>query len=101
MFDIGFTESIVEEAALQWLEGMGYSVLPGPKIAPGEPMAERADYERVVLEGRLQEALQRLNPQMPADSLKEAFRKLTRADSAALSSTNHILHKYLVEGVPV
>ena len=38
-----FTESIVEEAALAWLEALGYSVLHGPEIAVGEPGAERSD----------------------------------------------------------
>jgi hypothetical protein len=28
-----FTESVVEEATLEWLEGMGYTVLHDPKIA--------------------------------------------------------------------
>ena len=32
-----FTESIVEEATLAWLEALGYSVLNGPDIAAGEP----------------------------------------------------------------
>ena len=38
-----FTESIVEEAALAWLEALGYSVLHGPKVAAGEPGTERSD----------------------------------------------------------
>ena len=29
-----FTESIVEEAALAWLEALGYTVLHGPGIVP-------------------------------------------------------------------
>ncbi len=40
-----FTESIVEEAALAWLEGLGYTILHGPEIAPGEPFAERVILE--------------------------------------------------------
>jgi hypothetical protein len=39
-----FTESIVEDAALAWLESLGYAVLHGPDIAPGELAAERNDY---------------------------------------------------------
>jgi type I restriction enzyme R subunit len=31
-----FTESVVEDAALAWLESLGYTVKPGPDIAPGE-----------------------------------------------------------------
>jgi len=96
-----FTESIVEEAALAWLEGLGYTILHGPEIAPGEPFAERDDYGQVVLERRLRLALQQLNPQAPADALDEAFRRLTRPDSPSLAANNHTVHRYLVEGVPV
>jgi type I restriction enzyme R subunit len=35
-----FTESIVEEAALTWLERLGWTVKHGPEIAPGELAAE-------------------------------------------------------------
>jgi type I restriction enzyme, R subunit len=38
-----FTESVVEEATLAWLESLGYAVQQGPEIAPGEPAAERQD----------------------------------------------------------
>ena len=31
-----FTESIVEQAALDWLRGLGYETLSGLAIAPGE-----------------------------------------------------------------
>ncbi len=96
-----FSESIVEQAALAWLESIGYEVLSGPDIAPGEMLAEREDYGQVVLEGRLRQALQRLNPQAPPDAIEEAFRKLTRLDSPSLVTGNRVLHRYLVEGVPV
>ncbi len=62
-----FTESVGEQAALAWLESLGYTILSGPEIAPGEPQAEREDYE-VVLERRPRQALQRLNPQALADA---------------------------------
>ena len=39
-----FTESIVEEATLNWFDALGYTILHGPDIAPGEPDAERANY---------------------------------------------------------
>lgn len=29
-----FTESVVEDAALAWLESLGYAVLHGPDISP-------------------------------------------------------------------
>ncbi len=51
-----FTESVVENAALDWFEALGYAVLPGAAIAPGEPGAERGSYADVVLRGRLRDA---------------------------------------------
>ena len=52
-----FTESVIEQAALAWLESMGYLILSGPEIAPGEISAERDNYGQVVLEYRLRQAL--------------------------------------------
>jgi type I restriction enzyme R subunit len=83
-----FTESIVEEAALAWFAELGYQVVHGPEIAPGEDAAER-------------EALARLNPEVPQEGIDEAFRKLTRISSPQLIDANHELHHYLVNGVSV
>lgn len=74
----GITESIVEQAALAWLESAGWSVKNGAEIAPGEPAAERDDYGQVFLTQRLRDALARLNPTLPAETLEEAFRRTGR-----------------------
>lgn len=70
-----FSESIVEDAALAWLEELGYAVLHGPDIAVGEPAAERSDpnYRDVILEARLRQSLLRLNPELPPDALEDAY----------------------------
>lgn len=96
-----FSESVVEQAALAWLESLGYTILSGLEIAPGESQAERENYRQVVLETRFRQALQRLNPQVPHDANQEAFRKLTQPDLPSLIANNHTIHRYLVEGVPV
>ncbi len=72
-----FTESVVEQAALAWLEATGWQVRNGAEIAPGESTAERDDYGQVVLAQRLRDALARLNPLLPAEALADAFRKLS------------------------
>jgi type I restriction enzyme R subunit len=56
------TESIVELAALDWLRGLGYDVLSGLAIAPGEPTAERSDYRQVFPFPRPQAKLEALKP---------------------------------------
>jgi len=98
-----FTESIVEDATLAWLESLGYAVLHGPGIAAGMPGAERSDpnYRDVVLEGRLRQALVRLNPELPHEALEDAFRKLTRADVPSLMERNRAVHRILADGVNV
>src|SRR5262249_54752348 len=65
----GFTESVVEQAALAWLESVGWRVAHGPEIAPDSFGAERDDYGEVILKRRLRDALARLNPAMSADAL--------------------------------
>ena len=72
-----FTESVVEEAALDWLRALGYTVLSGEDAAPGEGALWRASYADAILEGALSSALARLNPGLPAEALEDAFRKLT------------------------
>ncbi len=96
-----FNEYDIELAALAWLQELGYDNRHGPEIAPDAPGSERDDYTQVVLNARLRQALERLNPHVPADALDEAFRKLSRPSSPALVANNHLVHKYLVEGVPV
>jgi type I restriction enzyme R subunit len=51
------TESVVEDAALDWLCELGDEVQSGLAIAPGEPAAERSDCRQVFLFDRLQTKL--------------------------------------------
>ena len=101
MGEPGVSESVVEQAALAWLESCGWNVAHGPKIAPDTPGAERADYGAVVLERRLRDALARLNPDLPAEALDDAFGKLTRPEGATVEARNRALHRMVVDGVTV
>jgi hypothetical protein len=51
------TESVAEEAALAWLNGLGCAVLAGPPIALGELHAKRDNFAQVILEDRLRNVL--------------------------------------------
>src|SRR4051812_13081828 len=88
----GITESIVEEATLDWLGGLGYEILSGPAIAPGEPTAERADYKQIVLFDRLQTKLEDLNPTIPLEGLQEALRKIRLISHPTLIENNRAFH---------
>lgn len=101
MIGKSISESVIEQAALDWLQNEGWTIIHGPDIAPGMPDGERKDYGRVILEERLKSALARLNPQLPEDALEEAFRKLTRPEGASLEMQNRLMHRMLVDGVTV
>ena len=97
----GLTEAVVEDAALDWLKSLGWTIAHGPNIALGSDTAERADYGQVILEQRLRDTLARLNPSLPADALDDAFRKLTLPIGATLEARNRNFHRMLVDGVTV
>ena len=103
MSDKLFRESMVEQAAVAWLETLHYRIRTGAAIAAGGPDAERSDpeYRDVVLELRLRDALARLNPDLPPEALDDAFRKLTQAHAPTLLERNRAVHRMLVEGIPV
>ena len=97
------TESIVEDATLEWLQGLGYSIQNGPLLAVGEMFAERTDpnFRDTILEKRLREALDRLNPQLPPEAIEDAFRKLIHIDAPSLIERNRAFHRLLVNCVTV
>ena len=79
MTNHGVTESVVESAALAWLEAGGWQIAHGPDIAPDMPAAERADYGDVVLARRLRDALAHLNPELPVEALEHARELIGRS----------------------
>jgi type I restriction enzyme R subunit len=97
----GLTESHLEEAALSWFKELGYSLLHGPDIAPGELLSERASYADVLLASRLRSALAKINPSLSAEVIDEAVRILTRIEYPHFTANNHRFHQFLVNGIEV
>jgi hypothetical protein len=56
------TESIAKPTSLGLFQELGYAVILGPQLVPGEPVAERDLLCDVVLAGRLSEAIRQINP---------------------------------------
>lgn len=97
---MSISETDIENVALEWLAGMGYSTLHGPSIAP-DGDAQRADYAEVVLTKRLRDALARINPHVPEEAIEDALRQITRTDSPDLILNNRMFHRMLTNGVDV
>ncbi len=94
-------ESDIEEASLDWLADLGYTVLHGPDIAPDAPNAERSTYKETVLTRRLRDIVARLNPNIPPEAQQEAIRKVLNPDSHTLVQNNRAFHQMLIEGIEV
>ncbi|WP_410510363.1 type I restriction endonuclease subunit R [Methanosarcina hadiensis] len=94
-------ESEVEAAALEILTELGYGYLYGPDIAPETEGAEKGDFGTVILPRRLREAVDRLNPKIPAEAREEAIKKVLRAESQDPVHNNRAFHNMLVNGVDV
>ena len=87
------TESAIEEFAIRLLERLGYVHLHGPDIAPDGEAPERGDYAKVLLAGRLERAVARINPHLASDLRQEAIRELQRAQAPELLAGNEALHR--------
>ena len=95
------TESAVEEAALEWFEGLGCAIAHGPDIAADGSRPERSSYAEVVLDERLRTALTKINPAIPPDAIDEAIRSVLRHETPSLVENNQRFHRLLTEGVDV
>lgn len=95
------TESVAEEALLDWFRDLDFEVRYGGEIAPGEPAAERDDYRETFLLGRVEASIRRLNPDEPDAAVREALRQLRKTDSPDLVANNRQFHRMLVDGIEV
>ncbi len=94
---LGFDESVAEAALMEWFSDLDYKTRLGGEIAPATPGAERTSYREVVLVGRLRDAIDRLNPDVPAQAKDEALRKAMRTESPSLVVNNRAFHRILVD----
>lgn len=94
-------EATLEQAVLDLFRELGYQTLHGPAIGPSGDQSERASYAVVLLEGRLREALRRINPTLPPEALAAALRTIIGSEGGTLLEENRRLHGYAVNGVPV
>ena len=91
-------ESSIEHLTIDLLREVGFVY-----ISPEELEAERPDLSDVVLRDRLAAAMDRLNPDIPADVRAYAMSELIRTASATdnVVENNRAVHRLLVEGVRV
>lgn len=95
------TEAHVEEMLLVQLEGLGYARATDAVLGPDGLAPEREAYSDIVLVGRLQSAIDRLNPHIPPDARHDALKKVIASETQSIVEENRRLHKAIVEGIDV
>ena len=95
------TEDQLEQETLGWLADIGYTVRSGPDIAHDGPDPQRTGYTQVILPSRLRDAINRLNPHIPASAREDAFKQVENLDTPVLLAANRTFHKLLTNGVNV
>ena len=94
-------ESVVEDAAMKWLDELGYRFYFGSEVNPGCIYAERDRHEEVILEGIFRAQLTKLNPAMAGDILDDVAKRIIRGEGPSLVENNLAFHGYLTRGVEV
>lgn len=95
------TENEIEEFAIELLEKQGFQYLYGPDIAPDSDTPMRTGFDDVLIAQKLREAIDRLNPSIPAAAREDAYKQVLRIHSPEMIDGNETFHKILTEGVSV
>ncbi len=94
-------EHELEQLAIQWFQGTGWSHAHGPDIAPESAAPERSDFREVILKDRLAAAISRLNPKLPPAAVEEVIQLATKPGEPSLAQNNRAFHRLLLGGVPI
>jgi type I restriction enzyme R subunit len=96
------SEDDLEQWALDELRDLGFAYLSGADLSPEIENSVRQSYHDVLLLPRLEAAIRKLNPALPADAVQTVMNRVRDTEFAGdLISENRRIHALLVEGVPV
>ena len=89
----GYSEADYENTIIELFENMGWRHVYGPDI--------QRDYKDPLYEEELNDAIHRINPEMPERAIHEALFKLKNFDNADLVQKNAIFMDYIQHGIEV
>ncbi len=89
-------ETLVENRMIDQLQKLGYTYVHGTELDK-----ERMSQIEVVLKGRLQAAIQRLNPWINENNLNKVVRSLTHMEATSLMEANQHFHELLINQLSV
>ena len=89
-----------EHQFINWLKGIGWDWKYGPDISPDGSSPERTSYKDVILNERLEDAIQRINPGLPKDNIRSVAQILSSPGETDLLKANELILGWFVNGIP-
>ncbi|WP_372510685.1 type I restriction endonuclease subunit R [Staphylococcus simulans] len=96
-----FSEDDLEQIALEWFSELGYEIRHGKDISYISVSPERESDKDVVLNGRLEAVMNKINPNVPCKVIQQAIHELTVEKSPNLLENNRNFHEQLINGIEV
>ncbi|MFG9874622.1 type I restriction endonuclease [Pseudomonas aeruginosa] len=94
-------ENHLEQACLGWLESLEFTSLKGEVVSPGGTEGGREKYSEVVLQNRLRDAIERLNPGISTAEADAAVSRLVLYSAQSMVDGNREVYGWIRDGVPV
>ncbi len=97
----GFSEDLVEQVVLALMQELGWRYEDPLSISPDGPNKQRVSNGEVMLQGLLNDAAKRLNPDIPDEALQAALKQVQVTETPSLIEENRRIHRLLVDGIDV
>lgn len=98
---MNISENNIETFAIETLQSLGWTYVHGLAISPGAAIAERDNFEEIILIERLNKIVAQINPTIPEFAQDIAIQKISRIYSPDLLHNNETFHQLLIEKVKV
>lgn len=92
-------EYLVEQAAINWLEELGYAYIHGSDLS--REAGERDSYRQVILKKRFIKAIKRINPWLTDGLAEEVYRKVMELEHPDFIVKGKIFYELLTNGVKI
>ena len=86
-------ENTVQNAAIEWLQGLGYTHIPGNAL--------QRDLKKVVLEAELRDFLTKTYPDVPPGAINEAFAQFFQHEGMDVAYRNRDFHRKMTQGIDI
>jgi type I restriction enzyme R subunit len=92
----GMSESQWEDLVMEELAELAWEPRDGKQIAP---KVERESWGELIIPGRLQDAVARINPALPASAVQDVVKLVLSATSRDARAENHRMHEFFTRGI--